>query len=249
MMNMSLYQRLQQKIARSVPASPVRSKLTAPLASISFDDIPHSAARVGAPILEAAGLRGTFYVCGKHAGGSFEDREQHEVADLVALHQNGHEIACHTYGHPDVTKISDQERLADRAGNQDFIKNNVGDVSLTSFAYPYGAVSLKAKAFYSQHYFTCRGVYSGVNSGIMDFSDLFAVGIEARQHDMGRVHALIDQAKASNGWLIFFTHDVGPDPSAYGCRPKDLEDVITALADAKIETLPVKAAAARVFFG
>jgi peptidoglycan/xylan/chitin deacetylase (PgdA/CDA1 family) len=248
-MQMSLVDRITQKVARSIPANPVRSKLTFPVASISFDDIPHSAARVGAPILEAANLLGTFYVCGKHAGQTFEGRPQHETADLMKLHEHGHEIACHSFGHPNVTQISDQARGADSDANVAFMRDHVGDVALSSFAYPYGAVSLGAKAFYARRFFTCRGVYAGVNSGLMDFSELLAVGIESRQHDMGRVRALIDQAIAKNGWLIFFTHDVGPDPSAYGCTPKDLEDVIIALADAKIETLPVKAAGARAFFG
>jgi peptidoglycan/xylan/chitin deacetylase (PgdA/CDA1 family) len=248
-MKMSFMSRVSQKIARSLPANPVKSKLTAPIASISFDDIPHSAARVGAPILEAADLRGTFYVCGKHAGQTFEGRPQHEVQDLIDLHKAGHEIACHSFAHPNVTKIDDGVRGQDIESNQAFMRDHIGDVALSNFAYPYGAVSIGAKHYYAKRFFTCRGVYAGVNTGIMDFSELLAVGIESRQHDMGRVRALIDEAKAKNGWLIFFTHDVGPEPSDYGCKPGDLEDVIDALNAANIETLPVKAAAAAVMFG
>jgi peptidoglycan/xylan/chitin deacetylase (PgdA/CDA1 family) len=248
-MKMSALARIKLKAARMIPANPVKSKLSAPVASISFDDIPHSAARVGAPILERANVRGTFYVCGGHVGQKFEDREQHELHDLIRLHQNGHELACHTFAHPDATKIDDQARAKDLRANARFMRDHIGDVALSSFAYPYGAVSLPAKAFYAKRFFTCRGVYAGLNHGIMDFSDLRAVGIESRQHDMGRVRALIDEAKACNGWLIFFTHDVGPNPSAFGCKPSDLDDVIGALHDASIETLPVKAAAARALFG
>jgi peptidoglycan/xylan/chitin deacetylase (PgdA/CDA1 family) len=248
-MKMSFMGRVSQKIARSIPANPVKSKLTAPVASISFDDIPHSAARIGAPILEAADLRGTFYVCGKHTGQTFESRPQHEVHDLIDLHKAGHELACHSFAHPNVTAIDDVVRSLDIEKNQAFVRQHVGDAALSSFAYPYGAVSIGAKTYYAKRFLTCRGVYAGVNSGIMDFSELLAVGIESRQHDMGRVRALIDEAKAKNGWLIFFTHDVGPQPSDYGCKPKDLEDVIDALKAASIETLPVKAAAAAALFG
>jgi hypothetical protein len=116
----------------------------------------------------------------------------------------------------------------------------------TSFAYPFGRVSREAKAFYSQRFTSCRGVYAGVNSGTMDFSELRAVGIESRSHDMGRVRAYIDEAKAKKGWLIFFTHDVDAEPTAHGCRPRDLHDVIEALADRTIETLPVTDVAAKV---
>jgi peptidoglycan/xylan/chitin deacetylase (PgdA/CDA1 family) len=248
-MRMSFFEKLGQKVARTIPANPIRSKLSAPIASISFDDIPFSAARVGAPILEAANLRGTFYVCGKHTGQTFEERVQHLKDDLIALHEAGHEIACHTFAHPDVRRLSPSQRLEDIEANRSFIRETLGDCALSSFAYPYGAVSLDAKMFYARHFFTCRGVFAGLNSGLIDFSELKAVGIESRQHDMGRVRALIDEAKASNGWLIFFTHDVDPNPSAYGCKPNDLEDVIMALQDAKVETLPVKAGAARAMFG
>jgi len=78
---------------------------------------------------------------------------------------------------------------------------------------------------------------------------LRAIGIERRQFDLGRVRDLIAEAKARHAWIIFLTHDVGPDPSDYGCTPQNLEDVIMLLKDAGIETLPVKAAAAKAMFG
>jgi peptidoglycan/xylan/chitin deacetylase (PgdA/CDA1 family) len=248
-MQMSLLQRAKLRVARMVPVNPVRSKLTAPVASITFDDIPHSAARIGAPILESANVRGTYYVCAGHVGQEFEGRPQHEVDDLIQLNKNGHEIACHTFGHPDITKIDDEARTIDLKLNAEFMRRHVGDVALSSFAYPYGTVSISAKAFYARRFLTCRGVIGGVNSGVVDFSDLLAVGIRSEKHDMGRVRSLIDRAKAKNGWLIFFTHDVSAEPSSFGCTPRDLGDVIEALALADIETLPVKAAAARVMSG
>jgi peptidoglycan/xylan/chitin deacetylase (PgdA/CDA1 family) len=165
------------------------------------------------------------------------------------VHARGHELACHTFAHPDVTRLGSKARDADRQANQDFITTHIGDHRLDSFAYPYGAVSISAKAYYARHFLTCRGVYAGVNSGVMDFSDLRAVGIESRHHDMGQVRALIDETRDTNGWLIFFTHDVGPQPSAFGCTPRDLEDVITALKDAKIDIMPVKNAAGLVMSG
>jgi peptidoglycan/xylan/chitin deacetylase (PgdA/CDA1 family) len=246
---MKLLDRVALKIARSVPVNPVKSRLTQAVASISFDDIPTSAARVGAPMLEAAGLRGTFYVCGAHTGHTFEDREQHVAEDLQRLHAAGHEVACHSYAHPDVTRLDDAGRAADTAANAAFLRQTLGDVMPVSFAYPYGAVSIPAKAFYARQFFTCRGVYAGVNAGVMDFSDLLAVGVERRQFDIGRVRALIAEAKARAGWLVFFTHDVAAEPTPYGCTPADLAAVIEALAEAGVETLPVKAAAARVMFG
>ena len=245
-MKLSLLDRISNKMASAQSSRPIVSKLNAPLASISFDDIPYSAARIGGPILAAAKVQATYYVCGGHSGLTFEGRPQHEVSDLVNLAQAGHEIACHTYGHPNVVNLDNTARLKDAAANASFIQEQVCTIAPSSFAYPFGRVSTKAKAFYSQQFLTCRGVYSGVNHGTMDFSELRAVGIESRSHDMGRVRDYIDKAKATNGWLIFFTHDVDPNPTPHGCRPCDLEDVILALQDANIATLTVRDAAQRV---
>jgi peptidoglycan/xylan/chitin deacetylase (PgdA/CDA1 family) len=245
-MKLTLLDRIANKIASTQSAQKVVSNLQAPFASISFDDIPHSAARIGAPILEAAGLRGTYYVCGGHSGQTFEGRPQHEVADLIKLAEAGHELACHTFGHPNVVNLDNSARSRDVEENARFMLEQVKTKAPMSFAYPFGRVSGGAKAFYSQHFTSCRGVYAGVNSGTMDFSELRAVGIESRSHDMGRVRAYIDEAKASNGWLIFFTHDVGPEPTAHGCRPNDLEEVIAALTDAGVTTLPVADVAQKI---
>ena len=242
----SLLDRISNKLASTHSARQVVSKLTAPVASISFDDIPHSAARVGAPILEAAGLHGTFYMCGGHSGQTFEGRPQHEVSDLIVLAKAGHEIACHTFSHPNVVAINDAERAQDADLNADFVATQVGAAAPVSFAYPFGRVSGRAKSFYAKRFETSRGVYAGVNAGTMDFSELRAVGIESRSHDMGRVRAFIDEAIAKNGWLIFFTHDVDNSPTPHGCRPKDLENVIQALVDAHVGTLPVRDVAKQI---
>jgi peptidoglycan/xylan/chitin deacetylase (PgdA/CDA1 family) len=245
----SLLSRIANKLASSRSARQVVSNLQGPFASISFDDIPHSAARIGAPILEAAGLRGTYYMCGGHSGMMFEGRPQHEVSDLITLAQHGHEIACHTFGHPNVVNLQNKERAKDVAENAAFVVQQVGVQIPTSFAYPFGRVSAAAKAFYSASFTSCRGVYAGVNAGTMDFSELRAVGIESRSHDMGRVRAYIDEAKAKNGWLIFFTHDVDDNPTPHGCRPKDLDDVIQALSDGGVATLPVRDVAGAILKG
>lgn len=246
---MNLADAIKARAARMLPGNPVRSRLKRAVASISFDDIPASAARIGAPILETAGVRGTFYMCGGHTGGAFEGRIQHDADDIRRLHEAGHEIACHSFGHPNVARIDDADREADRVRNADFVRRTLGDVQLSSFAYPYGAISPGAKRYYGSRFLTCRGVRWGLNAGIADFSDLRAVAIERRLHDRVRLREMIGKAVETQAWIIFFTHDVETDPSPWGCTPGDMEDVLVALADAGVAVRPVKAAAAEVMFG
>jgi peptidoglycan/xylan/chitin deacetylase (PgdA/CDA1 family) len=242
----SLLAKLERECVRRTPGKIVESRLPHGIASISFDDIPHSAARVGGPILEAAGARGTFYVCGAHLDGRFEDRAQFSAQDLQALHARGHEIACHTFAHPNVTFLSDAERMADHEQNARFVRGMLGDVEMTSFAYPYGFNTWSSMDFYKQHFETARGVYDGVNVGRMDFAQLLAIGLQRRDYDRGRIRERIAKARDHKGWIIFFTHDVDPDPTAFGCTPDQLNDTLADLSAAGLPVLTVKEAAAQV---
>jgi peptidoglycan/xylan/chitin deacetylase (PgdA/CDA1 family) len=242
----NLLDRIAAEVSRFVPVAPLVSALTAPVASLTFDDIPHSAARIGAPILEAAGVKGTFYVCGGHTARTFEEREQHQREDLLALHTRGHEIACHTFAHPRVTRLDDAARAADAAQNAAFLCDLLGPINLDSFAYPFGAMSPSAKAFYGKRFQTCRGVYDGINAGQMDFADLRAFKLNPARDDAAWVADIIAQAQARNGWLILYTHDVDAHPTPWGCKPDQLARLIEALQVAGITIETVRDAATKV---
>jgi peptidoglycan/xylan/chitin deacetylase (PgdA/CDA1 family) len=241
--------RLSLAIGKRTPVRPVRSKLREAVASLSFDDVPQTATQAGADVMEQAGVRGSYYVCGSHTGGAFEGRAQHELADLVRLREAGHEIGCHTYAHQDATLVGHGARRRDHAANQAFAAEALGGDRLITFAYPYGSTSFRSKLFYSRRFMACRGVFAGLNVGVIDLAELRAVPIESHAFDISRVRALAAEAKDRAAWLIFFTHDVQPEPSPYGCRREELDQVVGALADAGIEVLPVREAAARVLAG
>jgi peptidoglycan/xylan/chitin deacetylase (PgdA/CDA1 family) len=56
--------RVSNRLARHFRAAPLRLPGNAPMVSFTFDDVPKSAATVGATILEEYGGRATFYVAG-----------------------------------------------------------------------------------------------------------------------------------------------------------------------------------------
>jgi len=240
--------RVSQALAKRTPLNPVRSKLTEAVASLTFDDVPKSATEAGARVLEANGLNGTFYVCGGHTGAAFEGMRQHDLADLKRLRDAGHEIGCHTFSHQDATRAGAPARRRDHEANRAFMSDALEGDRLSSFAYPYGATSLAAKLFYARRFFTCRGVFRGLNKGWVDFSELKAHPIESWDFDAGQMMDLVAEARDRAGWLIFYTHDVSDEPTRFGCTPRNLETVVEILADAGVETLPVKAAASRVMF-
>ncbi len=244
-----LARRLYLKLGKHTPVKPVRSKLTEAIASFSFDDVPRSATLAGAEVLEAAGVRGAYYVCGSHTGSVFEGTEQHSVDDLKRLSRAGHEIGCHTFAHHDATLVGEAARLSDHAANQAFATEALAGERPSTFAYPYGSTSLRSKLFYSKRFLACRGVAPGLNAGIIDMAELRAEPIESHRFDLARVRDLATAARRRRGWLVFFTHDVAPEPTKYGCRPAELEAVVAAILEAGVEILTVRDAARRVLAG
>jgi len=107
----------------------------------------------------------------------------------------------------------------------------------------------RAKVVTGHSYASARGIRPGINAGKLDLAQLQAIPIEYRSWLPGKIDAFIEDAKAKNDWLIFFTHDVSNDPSPFGCTPAMLEHVLKRLTDEAIDILPVTRAMARAVFG
>jgi peptidoglycan/xylan/chitin deacetylase (PgdA/CDA1 family) len=240
------WRRASLAIAKRTPVRPVRSRLAGPVASIAFDDAPRSATRAGAEALERAGVRGTYYLCGAHAGGRFEGQVQHDLADARRLALAGHEIGCHGFSHLDATLAPSARLEEDHARNLAWIADEVGAGAPRSFAYPFGATSWRAKRFYSARFATCRGVLGGLNAAWIDLAELRAFLVSSRRFDARRIARLARLARRRTAWLILFTHDVCDAPSPYGCRPHELSALVRILRDEGLDVLPVATAADRV---
>jgi peptidoglycan/xylan/chitin deacetylase (PgdA/CDA1 family) len=216
--------------------------------SFTFDDIPETAAGAGAKILEASGVQGTFYVAGGlisgEAGGGYATTD-----DLRRLAAYGHELGCHTYSHVKASTLG-AARLAEECDrNQAFVREALGDVRLTSFGYPFGAVSPPSKFRLQSRFASCRGTGAGLNAGLVDLGLLRAERLYAGRTSEARVRSLIDAARYRSAWLIFYTHDVSPSPSEWGATPDQLRRAVEMAQEASLEILPVRAALARLAYG
>jgi peptidoglycan/xylan/chitin deacetylase (PgdA/CDA1 family) len=238
---------VSERLARNWSAHTLMNHAAEPLVTFSFDDFPRSAAKVGARILREYALKGTYFVSGGRVGRQLDDLDQFTEDDLLAVADAGHEIGCHTFGHIMLPTASPQEIEDDLLRNREFVNRVLGDYRMTSFAYPYGHVSISAKNLIGRHFPVARGNCFGINKRRVDFAQLRAVSLE-QPHDFTRVLKALDEAKATNGWVLFFTHDVSETPSSYGCTPSELARVIEAVLARGIDILPMKAAAAKVRF-
>ena len=91
-----------------------------------------------------------------------------------------------------------------------------------------------------------RSVQEGVNAGRMDIDFIKAVEISARAIDADRLERWLDQAEATRGWLVFFTHDVSDTPSVFGASTAMLARVVERTQARGIDILPVGAALDRI---
>jgi peptidoglycan/xylan/chitin deacetylase (PgdA/CDA1 family) len=245
---MSLPQRLNNLATRHLPVKLVRSRLTRPVASITFDDFPKSAWTQARPILERHDARATYYAAGRFCG-QFEDGlEYYDAKDLADIQAAGHEIGCHTFSHQYGTGVASADLERDTTRNQAFVGEILGDYRLTSFAYPYGDVSPRTKRLFSRHFPTSRGIRRGVNGRVIDLAQLKAIALEHQAWRPDAIARAVEKAAVGAGWIIFFTHDVSEAPTRFGATPEMLDHALGCARAAGVDILPVKHALARAVF-
>jgi peptidoglycan/xylan/chitin deacetylase (PgdA/CDA1 family) len=221
----SLNGKLRRRAVRLMHRRPLAVAPGRPMVSFSFDDAPLTAATTGAALLEARGLRGTFYVSAGLAGADAPMGVCAQADDYRRLADAGHEIACHTYSHLDCGRASAAAALVDTARNADSLAS-WGVSAIESFAYPYGDVAAGPKGALADRFSTLRALHHGLIEAGTDLNQTPAVGIEGEDGEQV-ARRWMAQAQARNAWLILYTHDVRPSPSPWGCTP----DVLARLID------------------
>lgn len=204
------------------------------LASFTFDDFPVSALR-GAEQLEAHGWRGTFYATpglfGQGWNGEHVCTEEH----LAELARRGHEIGNHTTTHPRCQSMSEAELEQQYAGSHPVLQRYDGN---RSFAFPHGAYDYTSLKFFGRRHQSCRTVDYGVNRGRVDRNRLHGVSLR-REQDPAKIERIIDNVRSNGGWVIFYTHDIRDQPSAYGITPDRFSALLDDVSRAGFEVVTV----------
>jgi len=232
--------RVSHRLAMHVPVERFRLNNATPMVSFTFDDIPKSAATTGAAILEDRDARGTFYVSGGLVGTmESPDWAAVDAEDIVTLHRSGHEIGCHTFSHRRACDLDAESLAAEIAQNRRYLQSLEPSIKLANFAYPFGYGSFAHKRRLKTAFQSCRGIVPGVNSGTVDPQFLRAVPLTDRDIDGDGIERAFDEAQTTNGWLIFYSHDVVERPSRYGCSPALLNHALEAASRRQIPVLTV----------
>jgi peptidoglycan/xylan/chitin deacetylase (PgdA/CDA1 family) len=235
-----------RKAARHSRSKPFAMRNTAPLVSFTFDDVPDSAYTNGAAILEQHGLRGTFYI----ATGILGDADRHwrviDRTQVRALYDQGHEIGCHTFSHIGVDRLDSRQLDEECRRNGDALNELCAGIEITNFCYPFGHVSLPRKRQLERRFDSCRGIYEGVNAGIVDLALLRVIELYDRTLTAGKLSRVLRETRERNGWLVFYTHDVADPPSWIGCSPRLLQETIAAVQAENMACLTIRDALAAI---
>jgi len=240
----SLKGKLRRRMVRLQERRPARVELARPMVSFTFDDVPISGLETGGALLEAAGGRGTYFIC---AGLAAQDSRMGRYAnrdELLAAQARGHEIACHTFRHLDCGAANAAEIEADIARNTEALAD-WGAGRASTFAYPYGDVSRAAKQVAGRRFTVARALHHGLVETGSDLNQAPAVGIEGPD---GLAVGLrwLERARARKAWLILYSHDVRERPSPVGCTPAALARIIDAAVSGGFEIVTAAEGARRV---
>ncbi len=201
------------------------------LVSFTFDDgwlSQYSSAR---PALNAAGIKGTFYIITNAMQSPATYGAYMNAAQVGQLQADGHEIGAHTQDHCDLSmllanpasanipnaggppgsacawQVTGQTSAQSQVANSKAALLASGISNVTSFAYPYGSYNAAAKSIVAATGMSARTIDGGFNTSATDPLALKGQIVDANT-TLAQVQGWIDTAKATNSWLILVFHQI-----------------------------------------
>ncbi len=210
-----------------------------PIVSFTFDDFPISALEVGGGMLEAAGVRGTYYAAFGLADKEWATGKIGSRAFMESCVDRGHELGCHTYSHLDCARTPVSRLEEDCNTNRNALDAAYAG-TLRHLAFPYGSFDVPSKRWASSRYESARTVIPGVNRGEIDLSALRAYSID-REQAATQHRDVLNSLRGEPGWAIFYTHDVSEKPTEFGCTVAGFDGLLSECVRFGIQILPVGA--------
>lgn len=186
--------------------------------SLTFDDSMKEHYTIVAPELEKRGFRGTFWMC----GGWMPAEPQYDTthftwAEAKEMSDKGHEMSNHSWSHPNMTTLSEDELKEQIRRNDEAILANLGKPS-TTFCFPYNAYN--------------DAVLAEVMKG--------RIGARLKEFWLGGQHSpkeylqkQIEDALAAGSWIVGMTHGINYGYDCYEDASEftDFLDYLKSLED------------------
>lgn len=172
--------------------------------SFTFDDGMKEHYTIVAPELEKRGFRGTFWLCCAWIHDDPQTDTTHITWDEAReMDANGHEMSNHSWSHPNLTTLSDEEALEEILRNDDAIEKQIGTRPVT-FCFPYNAYNEERVAM---------AMEGRVGARLKEFWF-------GGQHSPDEyLHKQIEDALASGSWIAGMTHGINYGYDCYETDP------------------------------
>lgn len=214
-----------------------------PLISVTFDDGDESTYQGAFPILQQHGIRTTQYILSGVENNSY----YLSWAQVKQVQKAGHEIACHTINHPDLTTISNQDVMRQLTGCKTTMQQELG-VQVTDFASPYGSedaqtLSDTKKVYASQRNVNGDPTHAANNSNVnlakyFDPNDIIGVTV-TKNTSIAELDRLVTYAEQNNGWVVLVYHQADGEPSKYALNAKVLNQQMSYLEHTPVRIVTV----------
>jgi peptidoglycan/xylan/chitin deacetylase (PgdA/CDA1 family) len=233
--------KFRAEILSTVSSRPLALHSRGPIVSFCFDDFPRTAYTTGGAILKSFGVHGTYYAALGLMNTTNELGDQLRQEDIDSLLADGHELGSHTFSHVSCRAVSLKSFETDVLKGRQAIRALTG-CDAGNFAYPRGHVSIRSKKRIGALMSSCRGIYGGINDRTADLNLLRANSLYGDVDQRPRFEALLLENVSRCGWLIFYTHDVRRNPSAFGCTPEIFDQTVSMAAESGCRIVSIKEA-------
>lgn len=196
------------------------------MVTLTFDDGFASQYESAKPMLDAAGLKATYFI----TTGLLDDPNYMTTRQVLDLDQDGNEIGAHTRTHTDLVTLTPEQIQSEVAGSKADLETLLKKPVLT-FDYPFGAYDTEViKAVQDAGYVGARSVNPGYNNSS---SDKFLLNDQHLESDVtaNQAKQWIDQALANKEWLIMEIHDQNADGTEWSNSPDTLQAIIDYLKE------------------
>lgn len=195
--------------------------------SLTFDDGTISQYTNAVPKLNAAGLRGVFYIVSKRLS-DYGYSGYMSIAQVKDVYNSGHEIGAHTRTHARLTALTTTQQQSEIEGSrQDLLALNVGPVR--SFAYPYGDYNNAVVNVVKNAGFTnARNTSNSFVEMTSDPFELPRMGVEVNT-TIAEIKGWIDTALANHEWLILGFHQIDTSGERYSTAPGVFNQIVDYL--------------------
>jgi peptidoglycan/xylan/chitin deacetylase (PgdA/CDA1 family) len=195
-----------------------------PLISITFDDGHETTYSKVMPLLQKYGIRTTQYLL----SGTAKDPHYVSWDQIGQMQQAGHEIACHSKTHSDLTTLNEEYLTAELKHCKEELGKRYGTVR--NFASPYGAQNDRTLSAISKYFGSQRNTEGDPTNGVSaydvniasNFKQRDIIGVTVRSDTtIEQLEALVAYTRANNGWLVLTYHQADDSSSKFAVDTDD----------------------------